>query len=97
MGNVRRGTFQIKGKPTRFTVELYLKYFELGGRPDDIKINPLISQQIQKIMGWEDGEGIVCLYWGLNNSTGNSKNHNYRNPMVVAKNLAWDIYNKCHR
>jgi hypothetical protein len=85
MGNIRRGTFQRKGKPTRFTVELYLKYFELGGRPDDIKINPLVSEQIQKIMGWEDGEGIVCLLWGLNPKTANAKKHNYRDPMVVGR------------
>jgi hypothetical protein len=92
---MKRGTFQRKGKPTRFTVELYLKYFELGGRPNDEKINPLISERIQQIMGWKDGEGIVCLMWGLGSSAKNSKRHDYHVPMIKAKEIAWDIYNSC--
>jgi hypothetical protein len=97
MGTIKKGTLTKKGKPTRFAVELYLKYFELGGTPNDEKINPLASQRIQDIMGWKDGEGIVCLLWGLSSKTANTKKHNYREPMVVAKNLAWDIYSKCYR
>jgi hypothetical protein len=92
---IKRGTFTKKGKPTRFAVELYLKYFELGGKPNDDEMNPLISERIQQIMGWKDGEGIVCLMWGINSKTKNSKVHDYHVPMIKAKELAWDIYNNC--
>lgn len=97
MGNIKRGTLTKKGKPTRFAVELYMKYFELGGKPTDTKINPLIGQRIQEIMNWEKGEGLVCLLWGLSPKTGNSKSHEYSKPMIEAKNLAWDLYSKCYR
>jgi hypothetical protein len=95
MSNIKRGTLTKGGKPTRFVVELYLKYYELGGKPTDTKINKLIGQRIQEIMGWKDGEGLVCILWGLSPNTINCKKHSYREPMVVAKELAWDIYNKC--
>ena len=92
---MKRGTLTRKGKPTRFAVELYLKYFELAGKPDDENLNPLISERIQQIMGWKDGQGIVCLLWGLRKGTKNSKTHSYYIPMVKAKELAWDIYTSC--
>ena len=92
---IKRGTFTKNGKPTRFAVELYLKYFELGGRPDDVEMNPLICNRIQQIMGWKDGEGIVSLMFGIHPSAQNSKTHEYYVPMVKAKELAWDIYSNC--
>lgn len=92
---MKRGTLTKKGKPTRFAVELYLKYFELGGKPTDITINPLIAERIQQIMGWKDGEGIVCLIWGLRPNTKNCKSHNYHIPMIKAKELAWGLYSNC--
>lgn len=94
---MKNGTLTKKGKPTRFAVELYLKFFELGGRPDDIEIPKLIGERIQEIMGWKDGEGLVCLKWGLHPNTINCKKHNYREHMITAKNIAWDIYSKCSR
>jgi len=97
MARIKRGSLTKKGKPTRFAVELFLKYFELGGKPTDVKLNPLVSERIQEIMNWKDGEGIICLTWGLSNACANSKKHNYREPMVTARDLAWDLYNKCHR
>jgi hypothetical protein len=97
MGTIKRGTFTKGGKPTRFAVELYLKYFELGGKPTDTKINKLVGERIQEIMGWKEGEGIVCLLWGLQPNTINCKRHSYWEPMVIAKNIAWDIYTKCDR
>jgi hypothetical protein len=95
MSTIKRGTLTKGGKPTRFAVELYVKYFELGGKPTDTKINKLVGERIQEIMGWKDGEGLVCLLWGIHPKTANCKKHNYREPMVVAKELAWEIYNKC--
>lgn len=92
---MKRGTLTKNGKPTRFVVELYLKYFELGGKPTDIKINPLIAERMQDIMGWKDGEGLVCLHWGLHPNVKNCKKHEYWKVMVTAKDLAWDIYTKC--
>ena len=92
---MKHGTLTKRGKPTRLTVELFLKYFELGGRPDDKFINPLIAERIQKMMGWKDGEGIVCLHWGMHPNTKNCKSHSYHIPMIEAKNLAWELYSKC--
>jgi hypothetical protein len=92
---MKRGTFQIKGKPTRFTVELYLKYFELGGKPDDKKMNPFISSRIKDIMGWEEGEGTVSLMWAFSPETKVAKRHEYYIAMVKAKELAWEIHNSC--
>lgn len=94
---MKRGTFVKKRKPTRFVVEVYLKYYELGGKITDTVVNPLIGQRIQEIMGWKDGEGLVCLHWGLHPNTANCKKHNYREQMVIAKQIAWDIYTKCSR
>lgn len=92
---MKKGTFTKKGKPTRFAVELYLKYFELGGNITDKKVNPLISERLQQIMGWKDGQGIVCLLWGLHPKAKNAKKHSYHEPMIKAKELAWEIYNTC--
>jgi hypothetical protein len=97
MGNIKKGTLTKKGKPTRLAVELYLKYFELGGKPTDKNINKLIGERIQEIMGWKNGEGLVCLMWGLHPNTTNCKKHNYREPMVTAKNLALEIFDKCSK
>lgn len=95
---MKRGTLTKNGKPTRLAVELYVKYFELGGKPDDQNIHPLISERIQNIMQWKDGQGIVCLLWGLRPKTINSKQSSqYHIAMCQAKNIAWDIYTKCHR
>jgi hypothetical protein len=94
---MKSGTLTKKGKPTRFAVELFLKYFELGGNPNDTKVNPLIGERIQEMMGWKDGEGLVCLHWGLHTTARNSKSHSYYVPMLTAKNLAWEIYHKCSR
>jgi hypothetical protein len=96
MSKIKSGTLTKGGKPTRFVVELYLKYFELGGNINDVKVDTLIGERLQEIMNWKDGSGLVCLHWGLNNRTSNCKKHNYRDPMVIAKNLAWDIYTKCN-
>ena len=84
---MKRGTLTKNGKPTRFVVEVYLKFFQLGGRPNDIEVPKLIGERIQEIMGWKDGEGLVCLHWGLHPNTKNCKKHNYREPMVTAKNI----------
>lgn len=92
---MKSGTLTKKGKPTRLAVELFLKYFELGGNPNDTKINPLIGERIQDMMGWKDGEGIVCLHWGLHPDTKNCKSHSYHIPMIKAKNIAWDLYKEC--
>jgi hypothetical protein len=94
---MKHGTLTKKNKPTRLSVELFLKYFELGGRPTDTKINPLIGERIQEMMGWKNGEGIVCLHWGLHPNAKNSKKHEYYIPMTVAKDIAWDIFNKCSK
>lgn len=92
---MKHGTLTKKNKPTRLSVELFLKYFELGGSPNDIKINPLIGERIQEMMGWKDGEGLVCLHWGLHPNTKNCKKHSYHIPMIRAKNIAWEIYREC--
>jgi hypothetical protein len=94
---MKSGTLTKKGKPTRLAVELYLKYYELGGSPEDIMVNKLIGERIQEMMGWKDGEGLVCLKWGLHPNTANCKKHNYREQMVTAKNIAWEIYSKCSK
>jgi len=94
---MKHGTLTKKGKPTRLAVELFLKYFELGGNPNDIKVNPLIGERIQEMMGWKEGEGLVCLHWGLHPNARNSKNHSYHIPMITAKNIAWEIYSKCSK
>lgn len=91
---MKRGTFSKKGKPTRFAVELYLLYFQLGGKFTDQDMCPLISQRISEIMGWEDGEGIVCMLWGVRPKTKNSKKHDYHDTMITAKKIAWDIHTK---
>jgi hypothetical protein len=92
---MKSGTLTKKGQPTRLAVELFLKYFELGGKPNDKKINPLIGERIQEMMGWKDGEGLVCLLWGFAPNTKNCKSHNYHKQMIDAKKLAWDIHTIC--
>lgn len=92
---MKRGTFTKKGKPTKFAVEMYLKYFQLGGTPHDKRINQEVVSQLQEIMNWKEGEGIVCLMWGLHPYTKNCKTHEYYKPMVKAKEIAWDIYTNC--
>jgi len=94
---MKSGTLTKKGKPTRLSVELFLKYFELGGNPNDIKVNPLIGERIQEMMGWTEGEGLVCLHWGLHPNAKNCKSHSYHIPMIEAKKIAWEIYTKCSR
>lgn len=94
---MKAGTLTKKGKPTRLAVELFLKYFELGGRLEDKVMNPLIVERLQQMMGWKNGEGIVCLHWGMDPNTKNSKKHNYHVPMNEAKKIAWDIYSKCSK
>lgn len=96
MSNIKKGTLTKGGKPTRFVVELYLKYFEFGGHINDVRLNEFAGRRLKEIMGWENGQGLVCLRWGINPKTANCKKHNYRDPMVVAKNIAWDIHLKCN-
>lgn len=92
---MKHGTFTKRNKPTRLVVELFLKYFELGGDINDEKMNPLIGERIQEMMGWKDGEGLVCLHWGLHPAAKNSKKHNYHEPMTKAKQMAWDLHINC--
>jgi hypothetical protein len=91
---MKRGTLSKNGKPTRLAVELFLIYFQLGGKPTDVDMNPFIFQRISEIMGWEDGEGIICMMWGIRPLTKNSKKHNYHKTMTTAKQIAWDIHTK---
>jgi len=94
--SIKRGTLSKGGKPTKFTVLLYLNYFELGGKITDKKINPIIATKLQEMMGWEDNSGILCLNWGLENDSKNStKNNNYHFVMKEARDIAWMIYSKC--
>ena len=96
MSKLKKGTLSVDGKPTKFAVNLFLMYFELGGTIFDSKVNPEIECKIKETMGWNKKTGVLCLHWGLSENTKNSKKTgSYADTMEEAKNIAWILHTKC--
>ncbi len=89
---IKKGKISKSGKPQMFIVNLFLKYFKLGGNYVEKKLNPKIWKSIQESEGFEKNDCTFAMIWGLVPQKEKSMNYQYSLKMIKAKKIAWDIF-----
>lgn len=81
------------GYPTINAVNMFLTYFENGGRITDTKVNQEALDAVRRYFGfYEDGSFEMMIYWGLNKNCHKSETSRERNiAMTQAKMLAYNL------